>query len=171
MQVPVIRSKNEGIPQTPGGWFEVLRFCASPQFEAAFQFNDQVIIQIDTDVSGEHHFDVPSRDDDGREFTRLLFDPAKGSVSVDKSHSTLSADNEGPPVLHGAYSSDAFGAMRQLRVIVDGSAIEVFVNDAAAYAVRSYPSLSSSTQVRMSGTGNQPISADVKLWPLRRPTG
>ena len=109
--------------------------------------------------------------DDGREFTRLLFDPAKGSVSVDKSHATLSADSEGPPVLHGAYAADAFGAMRQLRVIVDGSAIEVFVNDAAAYAVRSYPSLPGSTLVRMSSSGIQPISVDVKLWPLRRPSG
>ena len=109
--------------------------------------------------------------DDGREFTRLIFDPSNGHVSVDKSKSTLSADNEGPQVLHGEYASDAFGAMRSLRVIVDGSAIEVFVNDAAAYAVRSYPSLPGSTQVRMAVPGTQPISASVQLWPLQRPPG
>ncbi len=109
--------------------------------------------------------------DDGREFTRLLFDPSKGRVSVDKTKSTLSADNEGPPVLHGEYPTDAFGPMRTLRVIVDGSVIEVFVNDAAAYAVRSYPSLSASTQVRMAVPGDQPVSANVQLWPLRRPPG
>jgi len=108
---------------------------------------------------------------DGREVTRLLFDPAKGRVSVDKSNSTLSADNEGPLVLQGDYSSDAFGPMRSLRVIVDGSAIEVFVNDAATYAVRSYPSLPGSTQVGLAAMGNQSISVNVQLWPLRHPTG
>jgi beta-fructofuranosidase len=109
--------------------------------------------------------------DDGREFTRLIFDAAKGRVSVDKSQSTLSPDNEGPLVLNGEYASAAFGPMRSLRVIVDGSAIEVFVNDAAAYAVRSYPSLAGSTQLRLATRGAQPLSAKVQLWPLRRPPG
>lgn len=108
---------------------------------------------------------------DGRELTRLVFDPAQGRVTVDKSRSTLSADAEGPQVLHGTYDTDAFGAMRTLRVIVDGSTIEVFVNDAAAYAVRSYPSLASSTQLRLSVSGPQPAQANVQLWPLRRPSG
>ena len=109
--------------------------------------------------------------DDGREFTRLLFDPAKGSVTVDKSRSTLTSDAEGPQVLTGAYASEAFGAMRTLRVIVDGSAIDVFINDAAAYAVRSYPSLPGSTQVRLASAGAQPATATVQMWPLRQPTG
>ncbi len=107
--------------------------------------------------------------DDGREFTRLLFDAARGRVSVDKSKSTLSSDNEGPLVLHGEYDSAAFGLMRSLRVIVDGSVIQVFVNDAAAYAVRSYPSLAGSTQLRLATPGPQPLMAKVRLWPLQRP--
>lgn len=109
--------------------------------------------------------------DDGREFTRLHFDAAKGRVSVDKSKSTLSPDNEGPLILNGDYASDAFGPMRSVRVIVDGSVIQVFVNDAAAYAVRSYPSLAGSTQLRLAALGTQPVSASVQLWPLRRPPG
>lgn len=109
--------------------------------------------------------------DDGREFTRLHFDAAKGRVSVDKSKSTLSPDNEGPLVLTGDYARDAFGPMRSLRVIVDGSVIQVFVNDAAAYAVRSYPSLAGSTQLRLAAAGTQPVSASVHMWPLRRPPG
>ena len=56
-------------------------------------------------------------------------------------------------------------------MIVDGSTVEVFVNDAAAYAVRSYPSLAASTQVRIAAVGAQPLSANVQLWPLRQPGG
>jgi sucrose-6-phosphate hydrolase SacC (GH32 family) len=106
---------------------------------------------------------------DGREFTRLIFDPSHGAVVVDKSHSTLSADGEGPQILKGGYSAQAFGAMRRVRVIVDGSTVEVFINDAAAYSVRSYPSLPSSTGIRMGTDATQALQAAVKLWPLRLP--
>lgn len=103
---------------------------------------------------------------DGRESTRLLFDPATGSVTVDKARSSATSDNEGPQLLRAGYDAAAFGPMRTLRVFVDGSAIDAFVNDAAAYAVRSYPSLPASTQVRLSAAG-KPVTATVRMWPLQ----
>lgn len=119
-------------------------------------------------AAGPIHLDVLASPD-GQEFTRLSFDPAKGAVVVDKSKSTLSADGEGPQVLRGNYSAEAFGAMRRLRVLVDGSTVEVFINDAAAYSVRSYPSLPNSTEIRMGSDAAQPLRATVNLWPLRLP--
>ena len=56
------------------------------------------------------------------------------------------------------------------RAKVDGSTIEVFINDAAAYAVRSYPSLPASTLARISAAGDQPLQAKVRVWPLRQAT-
>jgi hypothetical protein len=53
----------------PGGWNQVLSCCASDRVRGAFQYNDAVIIQIDTDVSEEKGYDVPKRDADGRELT------------------------------------------------------------------------------------------------------
>jgi sucrose-6-phosphate hydrolase SacC (GH32 family) len=90
-------------------------------------------------------------------------------VVVDKSKSTLSADGEGPQVVRGSYSAEAFGAMQRLRVFVDGSTVEVFINDAAAYSVRSYPSLPGSTEIRIGSDATQPLRATVDLWPLRLP--
>ena len=55
--------------QTPGGWVEVLRFCASGRFEEAFQFNQDLIVQIDTDVCEESGFGVPRRDAAGRDLS------------------------------------------------------------------------------------------------------
>jgi sucrose-6-phosphate hydrolase SacC (GH32 family) len=107
--------------------------------------------------------------DDGQEFTRLTFDPSGGRVVVDKSHSSLVADAEGPQVLNGAYDNSAYGPMRKIRIFVDGSTIEVFINDAAAYAVRSYPSRAASTGARISMRAGEPLRADVRLWPLSRP--
>ncbi|MCD2344440.1 GH32 C-terminal domain-containing protein [Ideonella azotifigens] len=104
---------------------------------------------------------------DGGEFTRLRFDPEQGSVSVDKTHASLSAENEGPLRLQGHYDRAAFGVMRRLRVFVDGSVVDVFVNDAAAYSLRSYPTLPASTGLRLSS--DRPMTAQVQLWPLRPP--
>lgn len=40
-------------------WFKVFEYCKSVQFKESFQFNDYVIVQIDTDVSEEKHYDIP----------------------------------------------------------------------------------------------------------------
>ncbi|WP_019499423.1 hypothetical protein [Pseudanabaena sp. PCC 6802] len=47
-----------------GGWSQVFEYCQSDDFKEAFQFNEYIIVQIDTDVS-EEHYDVPHRDCDG----------------------------------------------------------------------------------------------------------
>ena len=130
----------------------------------------ELLVEVDAAKlgSGQLVVDVLASDD-GREYTRLLFDPAKGRVTVDKSNSTLSTDGEGPQQLAGDYAAAAFGPMRSVRVIVDGSVIDVFVNDAAAYAVRSYPSRAGSTHVRLAATGPQAATAaSVQMWPLRQ---
>jgi hypothetical protein len=49
--------KNRG--QNFGGWHKVFEYCQSDEFKGAFQFNDYVIVQIDTDVSEEAHYDIP----------------------------------------------------------------------------------------------------------------
>lgn len=48
---------------TPGNWHKVLEYCASDEFRGAFQFNDYVVIQIDTDVSID--YGVTDRDENG----------------------------------------------------------------------------------------------------------
>lgn len=53
-----------------GGWNQVLSCCASDRLRGALQFNEAVIIQIDTDVSEEKGYDVPKRDEAGKELTQ-----------------------------------------------------------------------------------------------------
>lgn len=51
----------------PGNWHKVLEYCSSGEFQGAFQFNDYVIVQIDTDVAAD--YGVSSRDEEGSEFS------------------------------------------------------------------------------------------------------
>ena len=52
-----------------GGWSQVLEYCRSPNFKEAFQFNEYIIVQIDTDVSDTadvpENYRVPHRDENG----------------------------------------------------------------------------------------------------------
>lgn len=52
-----------------GGWFNVFEFCKSQRFLEAFEPNDYIIIQIDTDRAEDAHFDVIKRDEEGIDYT------------------------------------------------------------------------------------------------------
>ena len=50
-----------------GNWHKVLEYCSSEEFRGAFQFNDYVIVQIDTDVAVD--YGVSNRDEKGSELS------------------------------------------------------------------------------------------------------
>ncbi len=52
-----------------GGWTLVFDYCKSGKFKEAFPYHDYIIIQIDTDVSEEKHYDISKRDANGNELT------------------------------------------------------------------------------------------------------
>lgn len=45
-----------------GGWYRVFEYCRSSKFKQAFQFNNYIIVQIDTDRSEDTHYDVPQHE-------------------------------------------------------------------------------------------------------------
>ncbi|QQV77642.1 GH32 C-terminal domain-containing protein [Sphingomonas aliaeris] len=101
---------------------------------------------------------------DGREITRLVYDPAKMTLTLDKSRSTLGTDDEGPKIITGAYDATAFGPPRKFHVFVDHSVVDIFINDAAAASFRIYPTQKDSTRFGVIG-GAGP--ATVQAWALR----
>ncbi len=44
------------------GWYAVFDYCQNIEFKQSFQSNDYMIIQIDTDVSEEKHYDIPKQE-------------------------------------------------------------------------------------------------------------
>ncbi|MFB2917198.1 MULTISPECIES: phage tail protein [Aerosakkonema] len=63
------RDKDDENKSVSGGWTLVFKYCQSSDFREAFQFNEYVIIQIDTDVSEETNYDILKRDENGEELT------------------------------------------------------------------------------------------------------
>lgn len=74
----------------PGNWHKVLDYCSSDRFKDALQFNDFIVVQIDTDVC--HDYKVSDRNDEGEELSveamiervRLFLVEQIGSVFYDK---------------------------------------------------------------------------------------
>jgi hypothetical protein len=50
-----------------GNWLNVIEYCKSERLKADFENNDFIIIQIDTDVSEETHFEVSKFDENNQE--------------------------------------------------------------------------------------------------------
>ncbi len=105
-----------------------------------------------------------ARSADGREETRIVYDVARQEIVLDKQRSTLSKDQEGPQVLRGSYDTKAFGVPRRFNVFVDHSMVDVFINDAAAFSFRIYPSLPDAS--RFGATSSTPVVARVEAWKM-----
>jgi hypothetical protein len=56
------------LSERPGGWGHVFKSLERKDYEGALQYNDYLVIHIDTDVQEEAGFDVPRRDG-GKELT------------------------------------------------------------------------------------------------------
>jgi hypothetical protein len=58
------------LTQTPAGWGHVFKSLERKDYEGALQYNDYLVIQIDTDVQEEPGFNVPRREG-GKELSVL----------------------------------------------------------------------------------------------------
>jgi sucrose-6-phosphate hydrolase SacC (GH32 family) len=106
---------------------------------------------------------------DRQEYTRLSFDTSSNEVSLDLAQSTLSSEREGPDVVSGSFDANAFGRIQTIRVFADGSVVDVFINDAAAFAFRAYPERADSTGVQILASKGSASLSGVTVWPLRKP--
>lgn len=60
------RDKDNDNKSGHGGWTLVFKYCESEDFKEAFQFNDYVIIQIDTDRSPDTNYKILHQDENGK---------------------------------------------------------------------------------------------------------
>lgn len=101
---------------------------------------------------------------DGAEMTRLYYDAERREFVLDKRHSSVSPDGEGPQILRGAYDEAAFGKPRDFHIYLDHSVVDVFINDAAAFSFRIYPAKADATHFGVIST--MPSDPQVQAWRL-----
>jgi Beta-fructosidases (levanase/invertase) len=101
---------------------------------------------------------------DNSEFTKLYYDAEKHEMVVDQTHSSLKKHIP-LSVRKDDYTLDVTQPV-DFHIFMDGSVVEVFINNEDAFSTRIFPSKKSSNQVEIfSEGGNVEASADV--WILR----
>ena len=98
---------------------------------------------------------------DGSEETRIMYDPERQELVVDRSRSSLLDGVETFP--QRARHALAPGELLDLRILLDGSALEVLANGGASIAARIYPSRQDSQGVKLFGEGR--LEA-MTIWPM-----
>ena len=63
---PIRGATDEAAVKAFGGWYKVFEYCRSEDFRGAFQEVQYLVIQIDTDVSEQTHYDVKQTDESGK---------------------------------------------------------------------------------------------------------
>lgn len=139
--------------------------AASPDKIVDFEGAHQLELTISFNGDGTGPFGIRMlRSPDGGEETRLVYDPWQRTFTLDKSKSSSSGEDEGPLVLHAAYDDALYGQPRDWRVFIDGSVIDVFIGDGAAFSFRSYPSDPKATGIAIER--NEGTAAEGAIWQL-----
>lgn len=66
---PIRGATDENAIKAFGGWYKVFEYCRSEDFRGAFQSIQYLVIQIDTDVSEQTHYDIKQTDETGKKFS------------------------------------------------------------------------------------------------------
>jgi beta-fructofuranosidase len=99
--------------------------------------------------------------DDGSEQTRISYDPTNQQLTVNRDHSGSEDGSE--TFANTAPHSLVPGETLQLRILLDGSVLEVIANGRTSICSRIYPSHASSQGVRVFGSGT--LKA-MSAWPM-----
>ncbi len=99
---------------------------------------------------------------DGSEETIVSYDPRAELLSVNRERSSQDSENE--IFAHEAPHKLAPGEDLHLRVLLDGSVLEIIANGRSSICSRIYPSRSDSRELRLFGIGRVKT---LSAWPMR----
>lgn len=104
----------------------------------------------------------------GEERTTLRYDVEEQALVLDRSLASL--DNATVRDERRALFPLEEGEQLALRVFVDGSLVEVFLNDMAAFSTRVYPTRDDATRLVLQAAGGAANVEGFTLWPLSTPS-
>lgn len=136
---------------SPGGWTAAgldtdvadLEFVLGPAFERV-------------------HVDL-RRSPDGQEVTTVTLDRGNGEVWLDRDQASLD-----PAAIGGRYGGvlEPSTPMERIRILLDRSIVEVFVDDRVALTARIYPTRDDSTGVAVRGLARSVADVELRAWRL-----
>ena len=110
---------------------------------------------------------------DGREETRIGYDPNQGKISIDRTKSSLMAQDGhsftplGLEKLRETSISLPCGEDLELDIFFDRSVIEVFVNKQFCLTSRIYPALPESDGIKVFSCDPDPKVVSIEIWQMK----
>lgn len=129
----------------------------------------ELMIEVDTDKAADRYGLELGVSADRSEYTRLVYDTRTQTFTLDKTHSSLSDEVEDKAEFVGEYDVSAFGEPERFHVYIDGSVIDIFINNSAALSFRIYPQQEGSDQVNLVSEGGTTGFSRVESWMLEAP--
>lgn len=123
-------------------------------------------LTLDGSTSAERYGFEVLANADRSEYTRIYYDAIGKRIVLDKRNSTT-ANEEDKVQLIESYDEAAFGKPTKFHVFIDGSVVDVFINDAAAFSFRSYPSKSDSDGINIFASQGTAIFSELNKWALK----
>jgi beta-fructofuranosidase len=105
---------------------------------------------------------IVEKNEDGSEYTRIYYDIASHAFVFDASKSSTNG-NTPRQILSGSLPLKAADPI-EWHIYIDGSVIEVFINNKWAFAGRVYPTKNSSSRIDLFSEGGNASASLVKAW-------
>ncbi len=123
-------------------------------------------LEITFDLQYGKEFDVlVRRDPQGREATRFRVNAAEGTFAVDRRQATLNPEVQ-RDIREGFFFVDEESQELTLRLYLDRSVIDGFLNDRDAFATRTYPSLPESQGVAIEAKIADVRVKSIRMWEM-----
>ena len=132
--------------------------------------NAEIVAYVDTTATGTKYGLNLRVSPTRNEYVALYYDTQLKKVFLDKTNSSLATNVEEKGLYSGAYDAKAFGKPYKFQVFTDGSIIDVFINDAAAFSNRIYPTQNLSEGVELFSAGGTTKFSSVEGWKMSRST-
>lgn len=129
----------------------------------------EIRVEVNPDVTGSEYGLLLAASPGREEVTRLSYDVERQEIVLNKFNSSLSDQVEDKKVYREAYDEAAFGKPHTFHVFVDGSVVDVFINNSAAFSFRLYPTREDSDHVYLFSSGGDTEFVEAQAWTLRQP--
>ena len=127
-------------------------------------FQKEIRVSITPNALTQKAGIIIEKNADGSEYTSIYYDYYYGELSIDRTHSSTNPNTVGD-LKTVTFSPDDPSAPMDWHIYIDGSVVEVFINDKYAFASRIYPTSANSDGIDLFATGAA-ASANVTVYNM-----
>ncbi len=127
-------------------------------------FQKEIRASITPNASTRKAGIIIEKNADGSEYTSIYYDYYYGELSIDRTHSSTNPNTAGD-LKTVSFTPDDPNAPMDWHIYIDGSVVEVFINNRYTFSSRIYPTSANSNGIDLFATG-APAGANVTVYNM-----